>query len=37
MVPNQETRLRANDTLTLVGPEAEVDEGVRFLARTGRK
>jgi hypothetical protein len=37
LVPDQETRLRANDTLTLVGPDAEVDEAVRCLARNGRK
>jgi trk system potassium uptake protein TrkA len=36
LVPDQETRLRANDTLTLVGTEAEVDEVVRYLARNGQ-
>jgi Kef-type K+ transport system membrane component KefB/Trk K+ transport system NAD-binding subunit len=36
LVPDQKTRLRANDTLTLVGPKAEVDEAVRYLARNGR-
>lgn len=29
-------KLRANDTLTLVGTEAEVDEAVRYVARNGQ-
>jgi Trk K+ transport system NAD-binding subunit len=36
LVPDQETRLRANDTLTLVGTDDEMDEAVRLVARNER-
>lgn len=34
VVPDQETILRANDTLTLVGSDGDIDEAIRLFARS---
>lgn len=36
LTPDRETRLRANDTLTLVGTGSDVDDAARLFARNGR-
>jgi trk system potassium uptake protein TrkA len=36
LVPDRETVLRANDTITLVGADKEIDEAVYLFARDGR-
>jgi Trk K+ transport system NAD-binding subunit len=35
LTPDRETRLRANDTITLVGSGSQVDEAARLFARNG--
>ncbi len=36
LIPDRETALRANDTLTLVGADGDLDIAVRLFARNGR-
>lgn len=37
LVPDRETKLRANDTITLVGTDIDVDSAARLFARNGRR
>ena len=35
LIPDRETALRANDTVTLVGADTDVDDAARLFARNG--